>query len=130
MKGRIALWSVIGLMVIAGVIFLTSPCSRPLPGVTLEKVKSDAATALRQADGLSARLAELEKSFGPAGDPTGNVANARQFIAEGRGLLEKAASATESKSAVDDLSSAKQSFQKARRALKLAGKSRQPPRGF
>ena len=132
MKGRIAVWTIVGIVVIAAVVFLISPCSRPLPSgkVNLDKVKAEAVQAETQIDRLTAKLASLPKPAAAPGD-TGKAAfEADRLLNAAREKLGQVKVATDLKQAEAQLREAKQLVRDARRKVELETKGRVVSRGL
>ena len=130
MNSRILVWSLVGIVVIVGVILvLTAPKTSRGPKVTTEMMKSEAARAETQLDRLVARLAEREKSVAP-GAGTVNLDEADRLLAEAREKLGQAKQATDVKEAQKLLIECRDTLRKARRAVELATKPTSRPPGL
>ena len=131
LKSRILVWSLVGIVVIIGVILIaTAPKKRALgPNVTLDVVKSDAAEAEVQLDRLVARLDARRKAV-PPGAGTEAFADADRLLAEARENLGQVREATELKQARELLMEARQALRKARRAVELATRPARRPVGM
>lgn len=124
MKGRVIVWTIVALVVVAGVIFVVSPRTRrPVTRpVTLELVRADATQALFQVEKLEKRLSDARK-LAPAGTNLGPAAaEATQQLADVRARLEQIAKATDLKESETALRDAKQLLRKARRNVEIAAK--------
>ena len=130
MNSRILVWSLVGIVVIVGVILvLTAPKTSRGPKVTTEMMKSEAARAETQLDRLVARLAEREKSVVP-GAGTVNLDEADRLLAEAREKLGQAKQASDVKEAQKLLIECRDTLRKARRAVELATKPTSRPPGL
>ena len=124
MKGRVIIWTIVALVVVAGVVFLVSPRTRrpATRPVTLEMVRTDATQTLFQVEKLEKRLADARK-LAPAGTDLGPAANeATQQLADVRARLDLLAKATDLKASETALIDVKQLLRKARRNVEVAAK--------
>ncbi len=131
MKSRILVWSLVGIVVIIGVIVIaTAPKKKASgPKITLDVVKSDAAEAEVQLDRLVARLDARRKAI-PPGAGTEAFADADRLLAEAREKLGQVREATDVKQARQLLIEGRQVLRTARRAVVLATKPARRPSGF
>ena len=129
MKSRILVWSLVGIVVIVGVIIaLTAPKTSSGPKVTTDMIKSEAARAEVQLDRLVARVAAGRRSVAP-GTGTEGFDEADRLLAETREKLGQAIQATDAKEALKLLVESRETLRKARRAVELATKPRSRPPG-
>jgi len=131
LKSRILVWSLVGIVVIIGVIIIaTAPRKKTSgPNVTLDMVKSDAAEAEVQLDRLVARLDARRKAIAP-GTGTEAFADADQLLAETREKLGQVREATDLKQARELLMEGRRTLRKARRAVELATRPARRPVGM
>ena len=130
MKSRILVWSLVGIVVIVGVIIaLTAPKTSSGPKVTTDMIKSEAARAEAQLDRLVARVAGGRKSVAP-GVGTERFDEADRLLAEAREEFGQAMLATDAKEAQKLLVEARKTMRSARRAVELATKPRPKPSGI
>lgn len=124
MKGRIIVWTIVALAVIAGVAFLISPRTRrpAVRPLTLDIVHAEASQAMLQVERLEKRLADARK-LAPAGtDPGAAAKEATQQLADVRARLDQLAKATDLATSETALRDAKQLLRKARRNVEIAAK--------
>ncbi len=122
MKSRILVWSLVGIVVIIGVIvILTAPKTAPGPKVTAEALKGEVARAETQLDRLSARL-EARRKATPSGGGAEAIGEADRLLAEARDRLGQAKQATDLAEIRQLLMEGREALRKARRAVELATK--------
>lgn len=131
MKNRIVVWSLVGIVVIIGVIVIaTAPKKKASgPKITLDVVKSDVADAEVQLDRLVARLDARRKAV-PPGAGSEAFDEADRLLAEARERLGQAREATDVKQSRQLLIEGRQALRKARRAVELATKPARRPSGM
>ena len=130
MKSRIIVWSVVGIIVIIGVVVIaTAPKSTRGPKVTPDAVKSEVAQAEGEIERLVARLAEGRKTIAPGAD-TSKVEEANRLLAEAREKLGQVSQAADVKEGLRLLKEARETLRKARRAVELAAKPKSRPQGM
>jgi hypothetical protein len=130
LKSRILVWSLVGIVVIVGVIIaLKAPKTAGGSKVTTDMIKSEAARAEAQLDRLVARVAEGRKSVAPGTGAEG-FDEADRLLAEAREKLGQVIQATEAKEAQKLLIESREALRKARRAVELATKPRPKPSGI
>lgn len=131
MKSRILVWSLVGIVVIVGVIVVaTSPKRNTLgPKITLDMVKSEAADAESQLNRLVARLDARRKTTPKGADATA-FDEADRLLAQARDKLGQVKEAVELKEARQLMAEARGTLRKARRAVEVATKSGARPRGM
>ncbi|GEM_PF-956851 len=131
MKSRILVWSLVGIVVIVGVIVIATAPKRQASGpkVTLDVVKSEVAAAEGQLNRLVARLDARRKAVRPGTD-TQAFDEADRLLAEARDQLGQASQATELKEARQLMVAARAAVRKARRAVELATKPASGPQGM
>ncbi|HDQ98713.1 MAG TPA: hypothetical protein ENN51_00295 [candidate division WOR-3 bacterium] len=124
MKTRAVVWTVIGVVVLVGVIFLVATGRRP-PASSIEG-------ALRQVEVVSGRLGELERRVAdsraglqPGQDPSAFDAIAQQ-IADARGVLNEARQAEKLDAVMTKLTDARTAYSSALRQYRKL--TRQPRR--
>lgn len=128
MKSRILVWSLVGIVVIIGVIVVvTSPKSTRGPKVTPDALKSEVAKAETQLDRLVARL-EARRKATPPGAGTEALGEADRLLAEARDKLGQAKQATDLTEIQQLLIEGREALRKARRAVELATKPTSRPR--
>jgi hypothetical protein len=127
-NSRILVWSLVGIVVIIGVIVIaTAPKAARGPKMTLEIVKSGVAEAEAQLDRLVARLDARRKSTAPGAEA---FDEADRLLAEAREKLGQAREATDVKQARQLLIEGRQVLRKARRAVELATRPARGPSGM
>lgn len=126
---RILVWSLVGVVVIVGVIVLATAPKRTASGpvITLEVVKRQVADAEVQLDRLVARLEARRKAV-PSGADTEAFAEADRLLAQSRDKLGQAKAADELNEARQLMVEARGTLRKARRAVEVATKSGSRPR--
>ena len=130
MNSRILVWSLVGIVVIVGVIVvLTAPKTSRGPKVTVDALKSEAAAAQAQLDRLAARL-EARRKTPPPGAGTDAFGEADRLLAEAREKLGQVKQATDLKETSQLMIEARQTLRKARRAVELAVKPTSRPPGM
>jgi vacuolar-type H+-ATPase subunit H len=130
-KSRILVWSLVGIVVLIGVIVIATAPKRKAtgPAITLEVVKNEVADAEAQLDKLVARL-EARRKTTPAGASTEASGEADRLLAEAREKLGQAGQATDLREARQLLAEARPVLRKARRAVELATKPTSRPSGM
>jgi len=126
-KTRIIVWAVVGLLVVAGVVFIIATSGgRATAKKTLEGYANQAQRTSRELDRLVERAdaARAGAALGP--DAEAGLQEMSRFEAEARAKLEQIQSAKDTKQAEQLLREAKESVQSARRALELAVPPRRP----
>jgi len=127
-KSRILVWSLVGIVVIIGVIvILTAPKTARGPKVTPDALKSEVAKAETQLDRLSARL-EARRKATPPGAGSEALGEADRLLAEARDRLGQAKQATDLKEIQRLLIEGREVLRRARRAVELATKPTSRPR--
>lgn len=123
MKSRVLVWSLVGIVVIIGVIVIATAPKKTASGrkITLDVVKSDAADAEVQLDRLAARLDARRTAVTP-GAGTDAFAEADQLLAAAREKFGQVREATDVMQARQLLTEGRQALRKARRAVELATK--------
>jgi hypothetical protein len=122
LKSRIVVWTIVGVLVLLGLIFiLSAPKGAPGGQVTLERVKQEAAQTATQLDRLAARLAEVQKTAAPGADTSKGLGEAGRLLAQAREKLGQITQVQDGKQAESVLSDAKQFVRRARRIIELAG---------
>lgn len=118
MKTRILVWVIVGLLAVAGVIFLIATGNRPAGvAVTLERVQQQAVRKAGDFDDL-----EQEMTAAQAQLPGVDFAKVGELIAEGRAGIEQVRAAADIKDAEESLRQAQDKYTAARRALKATTK--------
>jgi len=129
-KSRILVWSLVGIVVIIGVIVvLTAPKTSRGPKITTDMMNSEVARAETQLDRLVARVAEQRKSVAP-GAGTESLDEADRLLAEARDKFGQAKQATDINEAQKSLIEGRETMRKARRAVEVAAKPRSRPPGM
>jgi vacuolar-type H+-ATPase subunit H len=130
-KSRILVWSLVGIVVLVGVIVIATAPKRKAMGskMTLEVVKSEVADAEVQLDKLVARL-EARRKATRAGANAEASGEADRLLAEAREKLGQAKQATDLMEARQLLKEARPVLRKARRAVELATKPTSRPSGM
>jgi len=131
MRTRVIVWTIAGLLVVAGVIFLLAT-SRGTPPVeiTLDKVKDAAAERIGQLDTLAAEVAQAKEAPPPGVDVGSLFAETERLIAEARTKLQQAGEAANVKQGYDSLRAGQELAREARRAFQLAVKQVPQQRGL
>jgi hypothetical protein len=130
-KSRIIVWSLVGIVVIVGVIVIATAPKRKTSGpkITLDTVKSEVADAEAQLDRLAARL-DARRKAAPQGAGVRAFDEADRLLAEARDKLGQAKEAVDLKEARQLMVEARETLRKARRAVELATKPKSRPRGI
>ena len=127
MKSRLVVWTLVGTTVIVGVVVIAgAPKTTPVPKVTLDPVRSEAAKAETQIDRLSLRIVDARKAFSQRGVPADGLDEAERLLAQAREKLAQAEQSTTPKQAESLLIDGRQAL---RRALEIATRSWLGPRG-
>ena len=131
LKSRIVVWTLIGIVVIVGVVVIATAPKKASRGtqVTLDSVKSGAAEADTQLDRLAARIATGKKGVAPAAGSNSHLEEADSLLMQARDKLDQASKATDLKQAEQLLMDGRLMLRRARRAVELAT-SRSRPRGL
>ncbi len=122
MKGRIILWSVVGVLVIAGVLFilLTGKSTRRNQ-VTIDDLKRQAARTETSINELTAKLAQAKAVPLPA-EKVQMLTEAEQKLNQARTLLAEVKNATEPGKANETLRNVHRVIRQVRRRLREATK--------
>jgi hypothetical protein len=122
---RILVWSLVGIVVIVGVIVLVTAPKRKAAGptITLETVKSEVTDAESQLDRLVARL-DARRKAAPRDADAESFAEADRLLAQAREKLGQAKEAVALQDARQLMVEARETLRKARRAVELATKPR------
>lgn len=120
---RILVWSLVGIVVVIGVIVIATSPKRKASGpkITLEMVKSEAADAEAQLDRLVARLDARRKVTARGADAEA-FDEADRLLAQARDKLGQVKEAVDLKEARQLMVEARETLRKARRAVQLATK--------
>jgi hypothetical protein len=130
-KSRILVWSLVGIVVIIGVVVIVTAPKRKASGprVTLDMVKSEVADAETQLDRLVARL-DARRTTASRGNDTAAFDEAGRLLAQARDKLGQAKESVDLKEARQLMVEAREALRKARRAVELATKPRSRPQGM
>ncbi len=130
MKSRIIVWSLVGIVVVIGVILIvTAPRNTRGPRLTLDIIKNEAVQAEVQLDRLVARLDARRKSAA-RGAGTEGLDEAERLLADAREKLSRVKEATGLSEAQKLLIEGREALRKARRAVELATRPASRPRGM
>jgi hypothetical protein len=131
LKTRIVTWTIVGILVLIGVVVIASGPRAPRgPKVTLDMAKGEAVKAEAQIDRLVARIAEARKAVAPGATPDKSLEEADRLLAQAREKLGQVKQATELKQAESQLIEGKRMLREARRAVELATKAASRPHGL
>ncbi|MEO0079287.1 MAG: hypothetical protein ABIK44_01235 [candidate division WOR-3 bacterium] len=126
MKTRILVWAIIGLLVVATVIFLFVSPKRAVR-VTLEELKRGATQSENRLNRLLTELTAAKTGpFAPANAEL--LSRAEAMLGEARQLIEKVKMASDIREASDNLAKANKLITKARRVLREASRPPKPGR--
>ncbi len=130
MKTRVVVWAVVGILVVAGIIFLVAT-SRKAPHVRmdLDSVKAQAVRALDKLGRLEKEVAQAKAAMPPGSDPARQFADADSLLAKTRAGLEQVEGLEGMNEAYEQLRKTKELMRTARRAVKLAVKPKRSARG-
>ena len=123
MKTRVVVWTVVGILVVAGIIFLVVT-SRKAPHVRmdLDSVKAQAVRALDKLGRLEEEVVQAKAAMPSGSDPARQFADADSLLAKTRAGLEQVEGLEGTNEAYEQLRKAKELMREARRAVKLAVK--------
>lgn len=131
MKSRIVIWTIVGILVLLGVVLIATGRKSPrVPKVTLDLARSEAAKAEMQLDRLGARIAEARKTTAPGATPNQGLEEAERLLAQAREKLGQVKQAGDLKQAEALLIESRQMLRSARRAVELATKAASRPHGL
>jgi len=131
LKSRFLVWTLVGVLVIIGVVVIsTFPKSPRVPKVTLDLVKSGAAQAEIQLDRLVVRVAEARKATSRGATPNPGLDEADRLLAQAREKLGQVKQATDLKQAEPLLVEGRKMLRRARRAVELATRTASRPPGM
>ncbi len=128
MKSRVVVWTIIGLVVVVGLVFVLSTPSRPRgPKMTVERMQAQAAQVEAQAERLARRVSEARRSL----TDTESLAKLDQIdvqLNQARQALAGVREATDMKKAEAHLRNARQTMRSIRRETQTAlrGRNRVP----
>ncbi len=127
MKLRIVVWALVGLVVIAGSIFLVATSGkRPVARRTVESCRAQAERTMKQLDRLTLRAEAVRTSTPTTPELEQRLAEVARLVSEARAKAEQVCSSSDTKQAVQLLREAKTLMNGARRALDLAAGPRRP----
>jgi len=131
LKSRLVVWTLVGIIVIIGVIVVaTAPKTARGPKVTFDMVKNETAKVETQIDRLAVRIADARKALSRSAAPTDGLDEADRLLAQAREKLGQAKQAADLKQAEPLLIDGRQTLRKARRVFEVATKSLSRPRGM
>jgi len=131
LKTRIVIWTIVGILVLVGVVLIAAPRNSPrLPKVTLDLARSEAAKAETQLDRLAARTVEARKTIAPGATPNKNLEEAERLLAQAREKLGQVKQASDLKQAESLLIQGRRMLREARRAVELATRTASRPHGM
>ena len=130
MKTRVVVWTIVGLLVVAGVIFLVTSSKRPPQVVKdLASMREQAEQVSGKLDILQADIDELRQLPG-AGDEATALDGVDSMIARTRAGLDHIRTTEDVDAAFESLRESREMMQDARRAFRDAEKKLRPrPRG-
>ncbi len=131
MKIRIVIWTIVGILVLGGVIVIAS-AQKPQPGpkVTLDVIKGEAVKAEIQLDRLAAQVAQARKATAPGATPNRGLEEADRLLAQTREKLGQAKQATDLRQAGLLLTDSRGTLRKARRVVEQATRTAPRPHGM
>ena len=127
MKTRILVWTIVGLLVIAGVIFLVTS-SRRSPDVVkdLVSIKEQATQIGGKLDILQRNADDLREGMPPGVDYTAELDSVDSLIVQTRGELDRILETDDVNEAYDKLSGARKMLRDSRRAFRDVEKKVRP----
>ncbi len=131
MKSRIVIWTIVGILVLVGIIVIATGRKSPQgPRVTLDLAKSEAAKAEIQLEHLVVEATEARKAMAPGATPGRSLEEADRLLAQAREKLGQVKQATDAKQAELLLIDGRQMLRKARRAVEVATRAGSKPHGL
>ncbi len=122
MKARIILWSVVGLLVILGIVLIVATSGRrPTVRKTLESVQLHADRTYRQLERIRVSVDSLRASAQSSPDMAQKLEEFDRLVAAAKEKLEQVKSATTVRDAENWLREAKELVRQARRKSELIG---------
>ena len=120
MKSRVIIWSVVGIFVIAGVVFVLSKPKTPgAARLTPERLNNAVSQTEVQVNRLSGRLVAARSAGQPLAQPA-KADEADRLLTEAREKLAQLKQVTDLKQGEAQLRAVKTAVREARRALELA----------
>lgn len=120
MKSRVIIWSVVGIFVIAGVVFVLSKPKTPgAARLTPERLNNAVSQTEVQVNRLSGRLVAARSAGQPLAQPA-KADEADRLLTEAREKLAQLKQVTDLKQGEAQLRAVKKAVREARRALELA----------
>jgi len=120
LKGRVLVWTIVGIIVVAGVIFILSKPRGPnAQKMTTEDLKRGISQSEVQLNRLSARLVAAHSTVTPSANAA-KAEEADKLLSEARSKLTQLKQVADLKQGEAQLREVKQTIRRARRALELA----------
>ncbi len=120
MKSRVIVWTIVGLAVIAGLVFIfATPNRTRTPKLTLERLQTEAARLEPAVERTGRRVAEARKNA-KSGEAEAQLGQIDRQLAEARQLLADVRSAGDVKTAEEKLRAARQLMRSLRRETETA----------
>lgn len=130
MKSRVIIWTLVGIVVVAGAIFILTRPRVPGSGrMTAERLARAAEQTQTQVDRLSGRIVAARSSGQPVANPA-KADEADRLLTEAREQLAGLKQVADIKQGEEQLRGVKQKVRDARRALELALGAAGRPQGF
>lgn len=129
MKLRIIIWTVVGILVIAGIIFIIAGGKSTQRRITLKEIKLQTERTEASLNQVTARLAQA-KAVPLSPEAASSLNAAESLLTQARTLLEETKSETEPKTAEEKLRIIHRLLTRARRLIRNATKPQvTPPAG-
>ncbi len=131
MKTRVVVWTVAGLLVVAGVVFLLATSRRTPPvEISLPRIQQNAADRLAELEEFADEVAATKDAMASEIDAEVEFAPVERLIAQAREKLQAAAGAQQAPAAYDALREAQEFIREARRAYQQLEGGRPRPAGL
>ncbi len=125
MQTRTVVWSLVGLVILAGVIFLLSTRKPPPTPFTVENIREQAARVSRKLDKLEQDIMTARGQLPQGVDPTEKFGAVESLLSRARAAVDQVGTAEEPKQAYAALEEARQLLSECTRKFKRVAK---PPR--
>lgn len=120
MKSRVIVWTIVGLVAIAGLVFVVAtPARQRSPKLTVDRLHAEASQMETQIERAARRIDAARKAV-PASDAESNISKLEARLDETRQAVASVREATEVKKAEEQLRTARQLMRSLRRDIETA----------
>ncbi len=125
MQTRTVVWSLVGLVILVGVIFLVSTRKAPATQLTVENIREQAARVSSKLDKLEQDITTARGQLPKGFDPTVKFGAVESLLGRARAAVDQVGTAEDAKQAYAGLKEARQLLSECTRKFKQVAK---PPR--